>query len=136
MSEHRIDRKRRNYYMITILVGIILVAAALFIRLQAAAGSVGILQALSDAFLAAGGFLFGLWLLAIVWHKGGMDLPIYAAALTFSFAHRESKDRERLDFNEWRERKKQERREPVHLLHVSLAFLAAAILMYVMYKVL
>lgn len=128
MKKERIDRKKRNYYLITVFLGIGLVIFALLHR--GLGGNISTLQGFCDAFLVAGAALFGLWLLALVWYKGGMDLPLYTAALMFSFAHRESKDRERKDFNDYREGKKLERREPNHLLHISIVFLVVAVLLY------
>ena len=132
MKKAGTDRKKRIYYLITILAGAAIVVFALLQR--GLTGRVSVLQACCDAFLVAGAALFGLWLLALVWYKGGMDLPLYTAALMFSFSHRESRDREQRDFNDYREQKKLTRREPHHLLHVSIAFLIIAVALYLLLK--
>ena len=129
------DRKRKIYYIITSIFGVIISVTVLWRRTLPQVGSISYSQAFCDAFFSSGIILIGIWLIALTWYHGGLDLFLYAGALMFSLSHRENKDRERLDYVTWREEKKLVRREPIHLFHVACVFLGIAIVLYIILKV-
>lgn len=133
-QEERKDRELRLYYALTVLLGVgifffILQRNGFFSECSAAC-----IQTLCDAAFVSGLLLFSIWLIALSWYHGSLDIFLYSFALMVAPFQKEQNDhdKEKRDFVTYREQKKLERRAPTHLLVVGGAFLILSVIFYIL----
>lgn len=137
-QKERKDRELRLYYTLTILLGVGIFLYILQRNGFFSGSSAAYIQTLCDAAFISGLLLFSIWLIALSWYHGTLDIFLYSFALMVAPFQKEQDvhDKEKRNFVTYREQKKLERRAPTHLLVVGSAFLVISVIFYILLQVL
>lgn len=126
--------KKLLEYLITTLVGAVIVVAVVCAQKIWAQGLTAQMGTLSDAFFAAGVVIGCIGLLVFVSDRGAFDMLRYAVILLVNKFRRDVNKRKYKDFNEYRQMRDTKENKPIaFMLIVGVAYIVGAIVFLIVY---
>ena len=126
--------KKALPYIITAAIGLLITVIILCAKdVWHQTNSQVVMQILSDAFFAPGVILAGVGLIIFASNGGAFDMLAYAVRLFFDLFRRDLNTRKYKDFYEYRQAKKDKKRDMGFMLIVGLAMIAIAAVFIIVY---
>lgn len=121
-------------YIITAVIGMIIAVIIICCKqIWAQAGTQSVMQILSDAFFVPGVCLAGVGLLIFASNGGAFDMLAYATLMFFNLFRKDVNKRKYKDFYEYRQAKKDKKRNMAFMLIVGVVFIAIAVIFLIIY---
>lgn len=127
--------KKALPYLITAAVGLVIALTIICVKDVWHQSSVKtVMQILSDAFLVPGVIITGVGLIIFASNGGVFDMLAYAVRMFFDLFRRDLSTRKYKDFYEYRQAKKDKKRDMGFMLRTGLPFIVLSIIFVIVYS--